>query len=87
MPDDRDLKLLLEIRLNAKPAVPTSDIVSCVAFTNTNQAVNDRLRPLEEDGYVNRIRVGSGGVWHLTELGKETVEREFSGQFADSGSK
>lgn len=62
------------------PAVGTSEIAEKLGVTR--QAVDNRLRELESDGYLNTRKIGRSRVWWLSDKGEQRVARNLS----DSGS-
>jgi predicted transcriptional regulator len=71
-PGTSDAEVLSAINDHYSPAVGTSDIADEVAVSR--QAVDNRLRNLQEDGLVEKYKVGRSVVWYLTPAGERYLE-------------
>jgi len=69
--DEEILDAIVEHRA---PAVGTSDIADVVGVSR--QAVDQRLRSLEEDGLVTKYKAGKTLVWWPTPAGERYLEKE-----------
>jgi predicted transcriptional regulator len=67
-----DRAILLAISEHHAPAVGTSDIADEVGVSR--QAVDRRLRSLQEDGLVEKYRVGRSVVWYLAPAGERYLD-------------
>jgi len=69
-----DEEIMAVIRRHRAPAVGTADIADEV--TVTRQAVDHRLRNLEQDGLVERYKAGRDVVWYLTRAGDRYLDKD-----------
>jgi len=68
-----DLEILRALQSHRSPAVGATDIAEVVGVTR--QAVDRRLRNIQDDGLVEKYDAGSRAtVWYLTPAGKRYLD-------------
>lgn len=66
-----DDDILRAIRDAYAPAIGTSDVADAVGISR--QRVDERLRELDELGYVNTQKAGTARIWWLSDEGKKRL--------------
>jgi predicted transcriptional regulator len=69
-----DDEVMAAIQDHRSPAVGTADIADAVGVSR--QAVDRRLRDLEDDGLVDSDKVGRSRIWWVTDAGKRYLNKD-----------
>jgi len=72
-PTVEDKEFLHVLRNASDPVLSTEEIRSAVGFS-TSSGVTDRLKPLQDQGFVNSKKIGPNYAWWLTDAGRARLD-------------